>query len=133
MTNFATSAAERIGFLDAAARGLRTRRGFWATRTVLAIRRFAGAFTVDLAVRAGLGRRAGGGLAAASAALAFFLACFAAFFSVLNNLRARLSAAFAARTCCFAAAARASAFSRSDLSHCTIAGFIAMILSQHAQ
>jgi hypothetical protein len=48
-------------------------------------------------------RRAGG--AAAFAALANFLARLAAFLLSFTNFRARLSAAFAARSCCFIASA----------------------------
>jgi predicted lipid-binding transport protein (Tim44 family) len=64
-------------------------------------------------VAAGRGARFAEEVAAAST---FRRACFAAFFSVLNNLRACLRCAFAARTWVFAAAARAAALVAATLS-----------------
>jgi hypothetical protein len=55
---------------------------------------------------------------AAFAALAFFFACLAAFLLAFANFRARLSAFLAARTCCFAASARAAAAVASAFSRC---------------
>ena len=71
---------------------------------------------LSLSVAAGLGARRVADTAAAST---FRHACFAAFFSVLNNLRACLSCAFAARTWVLAAAARAAAFVAANLSRLT--------------
>jgi hypothetical protein len=64
-------------------------------------------------VAAGRGVRLAAELAAAST---LRRACFAAFFSALNNLRACLSCAFAARICVLAAAALAAAFVAATLS-----------------
>jgi hypothetical protein len=58
---------------------------------------------------------------AACAALAFFLACLAAFLLAFANFRARFSALLAARTCFFAASARAAAVVASALSRCAAA------------
>jgi hypothetical protein len=128
ITDFATSAAERIvsgvfwvrafaarcgliffGRLLAAVLGatfgLRraARRGFAAASL-----RTAG---FSLSVAAGLGARV-----IAEASSIFRRACFAALFSILNNLRACLSCAFAARTWVFAAAARPAAVIAAALS-----------------
>lgn len=62
---------------------------------------------------------------ASSAASAFFRACFAAFFRCLDNFRACLSWVLAARTCCFAACARAAAFSASKPNRCAATPFLA--------
>jgi len=67
---------------------------------------------LSLSVAAGRGAR----FAEVAAASTFRRACFAAFFSVLNNLRACLRCAFAARTWVFAAAARAAALVAATLS-----------------
>jgi hypothetical protein len=55
---------------------------------------------------------------AACAALAFFFACLAALLLAFANFRARLSTFLAARTCCFAASARAAAAVASAFSRC---------------
>jgi hypothetical protein len=128
MTDFATSAAERM--LGTAGPGaFAARRGLTffgealevalgaafgrlrAARTGFAAGlRTAG---LSLSVAAGLGARR---VAVTAAASTFRHACFAAFFSVLNSLRACLSCAFAARTWVFAAAARAAALVAASLS-----------------
>ena len=132
MTDFATSAAERMvsGF---SARAFAARRGL-----ILFSGPFGAVFDVVLGVdlvrlraartgfgaglrTAGLSFRAAAGrgarrVAETAAASTFRHACFAAFFSVLNNLRACLSCAFAARTWVFAAAARAAALVAVSLS-----------------
>ncbi len=59
--------------------------------------------------------------AAARATLAFFRACLAAFLLAFATFRARLSSAFASRTCCFAVSARALAFLASAPSRCAAA------------
>ena len=68
---------------------------------------------LSFSVAAGLGVRRVADTAAAST---FRHACFAAFFSTLNNLRACLSCAFAARTWVLAVAARAAALVAASLS-----------------
>jgi hypothetical protein len=68
---------------------------------------------LSLSVAAGRGARLAADVAAAST---LRRACFAAFFSVLNNLRACLSCIFAARIWLFAAAARAAALVAASLS-----------------
>jgi hypothetical protein len=68
---------------------------------------------LSLSVAAGRGARLAAEVAAVST---FRRASFAAFFSVLNNLRACLSCAFAARIRVFAAAARAAALVAATLS-----------------
>jgi hypothetical protein len=60
---------------------------------------------------------------AAWAAFAFFLACLAAFLLAFANFRARLSMLLAARTCCFAASARATAAAASAFSRCAAAAW----------
>jgi hypothetical protein len=55
---------------------------------------------------------------AARAALALFFASLAAFLLAFANFRARLSTFLAARTCCFAAAARVAAVVASAFSRC---------------
>jgi hypothetical protein len=62
---------------------------------------------------------------AACAALAFFRACLAAFLLAFANFRARLSTAFASRTCRFAASARARAFFASARRRCAAADWFA--------
>jgi len=127
ITDFATSAAERIP--GAAARAFAARRGliFFGEALGVVLRadfgRFVGARTgfaaglrtagLSFSAAAGRGTRR---TAAAAAASTFRRACFAAFFSVLNNLRACLSCAFAARSRVFAAAARAAAWVAAALS-----------------
>ncbi len=132
ITDFATSAAERMvpGFSArafAARRGLLLFGGLFgvvlevvldadfgrlcAVRTGFA----AGLRTAGLSFRAAAGRGARR-VAETAAASTFRHACFAAFFSDLNNLRACLSCAFAARTWVFAAAARAAALVAASLS-----------------
>jgi hypothetical protein len=148
MTDFATSAAERIPVAWARAfavrRGLSFFGGFFGAFSVgllsgffgglfggffglvlgAALGIFRGARTgcaaddlrtagLSLSVAAGRGARLAEEVAAAST---FRRACFAAFFSVLNNLRACLRCAFAARTWVFAAAARAAALAAATLS-----------------
>jgi hypothetical protein len=68
---------------------------------------------MSLSVAAGRRSRVTAEVAAASA---LRCACFAAFFSTLNNLRACFSCAFAARIWTFAAAARAAALVAATLS-----------------
>jgi hypothetical protein len=123
ITDFATSAAERIVASGLRARDFEARRGLpfldadlgaalrsgFGARAPLA----AGLSEAGLRAAAGFGARA---VAAASAATAFRRACFAAFFSILNNLRACLSVAFASRTLVLAAAARAAALVAAALS-----------------
>jgi hypothetical protein len=70
----------------------------------------------SLSVAAGRGSRL---TAEAAAASALRCACFADFFSTLNNLRACFSCAFAARIWTFAAAARAAALVAAALSRLT--------------
>jgi hypothetical protein len=53
--------------------------------------------------------------------LAFFFACLAALLLALASLRARFSTFLAARTVCFAASDRATAFSTSAPSRCAAA------------
>ena len=109
ITDFATSAAERMP--GASARAFAARRGL-----IFFGRPFgevlSAAFGLFRAARTGFGaddlRTAGLSLSAAAgrgarfvaeaAASTFCRACFAAFFSVLNNLRACLRCALAART-----------------------------------
>jgi hypothetical protein len=128
ITDFATSAAERMPVAWARAfagrRGLIFFGGFFAallaaifgllraarTGFVAGDLRMAG---LSLSVAAGRGARFAAEVAAAST---FRCACFAAFFSVLNNLRACLSCAFAARTWVFAAEARSAALVAAALS-----------------
>jgi hypothetical protein len=122
ITDFATSAAERIVPTGSRARGFEVflgadlgaalrRLGFGARTALLA----AGVRTAGLGLRVavGFGART---VAEATAATAFRRACFAAFFSILNNLRACLSVAFASRTRVLAAAARAAALVAASLS-----------------
>ncbi len=128
ITDFATSAAERMRgaretralagwrglFLGGELSGLVWGRGFGrcdaAGTGFTAGLRTAG---LSLSAAAGLGARRAAESAAAST---LRRACFAAFFSTLNNLRACLSCAFAARTSVFAAAARAAALVAASLS-----------------
>lgn len=126
ITDFATSAAERMpgaSLALAARRGLIFFGELFAVFLTAAFGRLrtaragfdAGLRTAGLSSRAAAGRS--GRLAEdAAAAAAFRRACFAAFFSVLNNLRACLSCAFATRTSVFAAAARAAARVAASLS-----------------
>ena len=140
ITDFATSAAERMPV--AWARAFAGRRGLIFFGTFLAA--FFGGFLggscgvffgadlasframrtgcaaddlrtagLSLSVAAGRGARLAEEVAAAST---FRRACFAAFFSVLNSLRACLRCAFAARTWVLAAAARAAALVAATLS-----------------
>jgi hypothetical protein len=130
ITDFATSAAERIAPTGLMARGFEALRGliFLGADLDAALRRLgfgaraallaAGLRTAGLSLRvaAGFGARA---VAEATAATAFRRACFAAFFSILNSLRACLSVAFASRTLVFAVAARAAALVAAALSRFT--------------
>ena len=109
ITDFATSAAERIVPTGLRARGLEARRGLIFLGAESGLRTGG----LSLAVTAGLAART---VADATAAIALRRACFAAFFSILNNLRACLSVAFASRTRVFAAAARAAALVAAALS-----------------
>ena len=128
ITDFATSAAERIPV--AWARAFAVRRaliffgGFFALVLAAIFARLrsarTGCFAGDLrtaglsfSVAAGRGARLAAEVAAAAT---FRRACLAAFFSVLNNLRACFSCAFAARTWVLAAAARAAALVAATLS-----------------
>jgi hypothetical protein len=128
ITDFATSAAERM--TGAAARVFAVRLGLVFFGGLFAVF-LSAAFGLLRAVRAGFGadalRTAGLSLSVAAgrdarvaeeaaAASTLRRACFAAFFSVLNSLRACLSCAFAARTWVFAAAARAAALVAAILS-----------------
>ena len=130
ITDFATSAAERMpGAWEARAlaarRGLIFFRGFFAvvlaaifgflraTRTGCGVADDLRTAGLSLSVAAGRGARLAAEVAAAST---FRRACLAAFFSVLNNLRACFRCAFAARIWVFAAAARAAALVAAALS-----------------
>jgi hypothetical protein len=63
------------------------------------------------------------------AALAFFFACLAAFLLAFANFRTRLRTLLAARTCCFAASARATAVVASAFSRCAaIAPFVCVFV-----
>jgi hypothetical protein len=128
ITDFATSAAERIVSGVFWARALAARCGLICFDKLLAavleaafgFRRAAwrGSAAEDLRT-AGLSLSVAAGLGArviAEAASTFRRACFAARFSILNNFRACLSCAFAARTSVFAAAARAAALIAAVLS-----------------
>jgi hypothetical protein len=123
ITDFATSAAERMP--GAWARAFAGRRGLSIFGDFF--RDFFGGFFggffdglggVVLGTIFGLLRaaRTGGLAAELAAASTLRRACFAAFFSALNNLRACLSCAFAARICVLAAAALAAAFVAATLS-----------------
>ncbi len=151
ITDFATSAAERM-FGAAEPRGFVARRGLGFFGEALALvfgaldaafgRLRAGGTVFALGVRtAGLSLSAAAGLGArrfadTAAASTFRHACFAAFFSVLNNLRACLRFAFAARTWVLAAAARAAAFVAAALSRLTngdgVGHLADRLLGQHA-
>jgi hypothetical protein len=144
ITDFATSAAERMA--GTWARGFTARRGlsflrdffgaaldgtFGGILAALCGGLFGAAFGrlrttragcvtddlrtagLSLRVAAGRGARLAADVAAAST---LRRACFAAFFSVLNNLRACLSCTLAARIWLFAAAARAAALVAAILS-----------------
>jgi len=92
------------------ARGLREAApGFWT------IGRFAAA---SLAAGDFVAFAAAVGAFAALAASNFLRASFAAFFAVLEILRAFFSSALADRTSCFAASALAAALSASTLNRC---------------
>jgi hypothetical protein len=124
ITDFATSAAERMVSDPFGARGFEARRGLIFLGADLGLRT-AG---LSLGAAAGLSLSAAAGLswgvagfgaravAEAAADAIFRRACFAAFFSILNNLRACLSVAFASRTLVLAAAARAAALLAASLS-----------------
>ena len=62
----------------------------------------------------------------AAAASSFLRACFAAFFSALNNFRACFSCAFADRTLSFAAAAPAAALAAAALSRFIVSVWVGM-------
>jgi hypothetical protein len=128
ITDFATSAAERmLGIAGtrafAARRGLIFFGGLFGGLFGAVFGRFRDAsagFATGLRT-AGLSFSAAAGLgvrlvADTAAASTFRHACFAAFFSTLNNLRACLSCAFAARTWVLAVAARAAALVAASLS-----------------
>ncbi len=127
ITDFATSAAERMpGAVETRAfparRGLLFFGGALGAVFAAAFGRLRAAPTgfgaglrtagLSFSVAAGRGARRAAETAAAST---FRRACFAAFFSTLNNLRACLSCAFAARTSVFAAVARAAALAAASL------------------
>jgi hypothetical protein len=117
ITDFATSAAERMPGTWARAfagrRGLVFFAGFFAVGFVRTGGLADDLRTAGLSLAAGRGARLA---AEAAAASTFRCACFAAFFSALNNLRTCLSCAFAARTWIFASAARAAALVAATLS-----------------
>jgi hypothetical protein len=136
ITDLATSAAERIvsgfffgtrGFTVLGAPAFLAALLVFATLLVLAALVLAAASAADVRI-AGLSFRvaAGLGLRALLAAAASTLrrACFAAFFSALNNLRACLSRAFAARTSSLAADARAEALVAAALSRLMIGDLV---------
>ena len=110
ITDFATSAAERI-----VPSGLRA-RGFEARRGLVFFAPDLGSAFEGLAFCALTGFPAAGLRTEASAASTFCRASFAALFSILNSLRACLSVAFASRTLVLAAAARAVALVAATLS-----------------
>jgi hypothetical protein len=62
---------------------------------------------------------------AACAALAFFLACLAAFLVIFANFRARFSTDLATRNACFTASACAAAFFAVALNRCAAAASVA--------
>jgi hypothetical protein len=143
MTDFATSAAERIvlgGVLIAPAFGVRRRAAFCGAARLRAAflgSVFLGAdflrtetgLTADgrrtarlsLSVAAGLGMRAA---AVATAASNLRRACLATFFSALNSFRACLSRPFAARRSSLAADARATALATASLSRLMIGDLV---------
>jgi hypothetical protein len=128
ITDFATSAAERIVSGDLPARGFgarRARAGFGAVAG-LRTRGLATTLLATATFASTTGFDSRPGATAAAAASIFLRACFAAFFSTLNNFRACLSRAFADRTCCLAAAARAAAFALAAFSRFIVAGLVAM-------
>ncbi len=110
ITDFATSAAERIVSSGLRVRGFEARRGFVFFAADL------GSAFGGLDFCALTGFPAAGLRTAASAASTFCRASFAARFSILNSLRACLSAAFASRTLVLAATARAVALFAATLS-----------------
>ncbi len=127
ITDFATSAAERIVSGAFWALTLAARRGliFFGRllaailETTFGLRAARSGFTAADLRMAGLSLSLAAGLGArlvAAAASTFRRACFAALFSILNNLRACLSCAFAARTWVFAAATRPAALLAAVLS-----------------
>ena len=115
ITDLATSAAERIVLEALGARGVEARRGLVFFGADL------GSAFGELAFCARTGFLAAGLRTEATAASTFRRASFAALFSILNNLRACLSVAFASRTLLFAAAARAVAWVAATLS-CFVLG-----------
>jgi hypothetical protein len=130
ITDFATSAAERIVSGDLRARDFGARRaalraGFGAV-VDLRTRGLATATFAAVTFATATGFDARPGATAAAAASIFLRACFAAFFSTLNNFRACLSCAFADRTWSLAATARAAAFAASAFSRFIVAGLVAM-------
>ena len=131
ITDFATSAAERrvSGGFGALGSGLRVFGAGLRTGFRVALR--TGALAV---VAIGLeGRSRAATVVAMTAASTFRRACFAAFFSDLNTLRACLSNALADRTCSFALAARAAALAAAAFSCWIIAGLPAMTVKTALQ
>ncbi len=125
ITDFATSAADRMVSVDLRGRGFAvgraaTRAGFAAGAGL----RTLGLATAILATATGFDTRPDG--RAASAASSFLRACLAAFFSILKSFRACFSCAFADRTCSLAAAARAAALEAAAFSLFIVAGCVAM-------
>jgi hypothetical protein len=80
----------------------------------------AGTFAVVAVFRAAEARRARTAKLT-SAVLAFFFACFAARLLAFASFRARFNTFLAARTVCFAASDRSTAFSASAPSRCAAA------------
>ena len=135
ITDLATSAAERIVSAGFGARGLALRVfGAGGTAPAADLRagvrgalRTGGLALVAAALDARFCAAAVAAVAAVAAASTFRRACFAAFFSALNALRACLSSALADRTCSFAPAARAAALAAAASNRCIVAGLPAMI------
>ena len=115
ITDFATSAADRIELAALGARGFEARRGFVFLATDLGSA-FGELGFCALAGFLAAGFPAAGLRTEVIAASTFRRASFAARFSILNSLRACLSAAFASRTLVLAAAARAVAWVAATLS-----------------
>jgi hypothetical protein len=120
MTDFATSAAERIELAVLGARCFAARRGFIFFAADLGSA-FAG---LGFCARTGFTVPAARSRTEATAASTFRRASFAARFSILNDLRACLSVAFASRTRVFAAAARAVALTAAALSRFKIGDWV---------
>jgi hypothetical protein len=119
ITDLATSAADRIELeVLGAARGFEARRGFIFFAADL------GSALGELGFCARTGFPAAGLRTEATSASTLRRASFAARFSILNNLRACLSVAFASRTLVFAAAARAVALAAAALSRFVLGNWV---------